>query len=369
MADWFRSWHGAPTDPKWLGIARKAGVAPGIAVAVAWALMDRASQADNRGSIAGYDADGLSCFFGCEPEQVEAIVAAMGEKGIIRDGRLTNWEKRQPKREDDSAGRVREHRDRERAKRAAERIGEPAEDDEESTQPVTQPKRPAPHPERGATQVKRPVAQPKRPVTPRNAPETDTETEAEAEGRGDSSSLRSSESIDRTRGSAEEPRAAPSAELDDLVDRLVTAARGNVVHGSTGIEIVKPILDLIAQGVDLERDILPTVAERVPPMSSPLKTWGARWLRDAMLERHATRLRSRGARASDDEPLAWEPPAGFPEGWPRCIPVHEVEHAYKRWLMGSWPSGWGGEPGTQTCKLPPAVVDEWMARRERETAA
>jgi len=28
--DWFRSWHGAPNDPKWLVIARKAGVAPGM---------------------------------------------------------------------------------------------------------------------------------------------------------------------------------------------------------------------------------------------------------------------------------------------------------------------------------------------------
>ena len=41
MTGWFRSWHGAPTDPKWLGIAKRAGVAPGFAVAIAWALMDR----------------------------------------------------------------------------------------------------------------------------------------------------------------------------------------------------------------------------------------------------------------------------------------------------------------------------------------
>lgn len=99
MADWFRSWHGAPTDPKWLGIAKRAGVAPGIAVAVAWALMDRASQSDDRGNIEGYDADGLGCFFGCEPEQVDAIVAAMEAKGVVEGGRFTSWEKRQPKRE------------------------------------------------------------------------------------------------------------------------------------------------------------------------------------------------------------------------------------------------------------------------------
>lgn len=112
MTDWFRSWHGAPTDPKWLGIARKAGIAPGIAVAVAWALMDRASAAEDRGSISGYDADGLAYFFGCEPEQVVAIVEAMTEKGMISNGRFTSWERRQPKREDDSSERVRQHRER-----------------------------------------------------------------------------------------------------------------------------------------------------------------------------------------------------------------------------------------------------------------
>ncbi|WP_246765015.1 hypothetical protein [Ensifer sp. PDNC004] len=112
--DWFRSWHGAPTDPKWLGIARRAGVAPGIAVAVAWALMDRASQAADRGSVKGYDAEGLAYFYGCEPEQVEAIVAAMADKGMICDGRFSSWEKRQPKREDGAAERAREWRERKR---------------------------------------------------------------------------------------------------------------------------------------------------------------------------------------------------------------------------------------------------------------
>ena len=112
MNDWFRSWHGAPTDPKWLGIARRVDVPAGIVAAVAWALMDRASQATNRGSIDGYDADALGAFFGCDAEQVEAIVTAMTDKGIIDDGRFTAWGRRQPKREDRSTERVREHRKR-----------------------------------------------------------------------------------------------------------------------------------------------------------------------------------------------------------------------------------------------------------------
>ena len=114
MTDWFRSWHGAPTDPKWLGIAKRAGVAPGIAVAVAWALMDRASQAADRGSVEGYDAEGLAYFYGCEPEQVDAIVDAMTAKGMVENGRFANWEKRQPKREDGAAERAKEWRERNR---------------------------------------------------------------------------------------------------------------------------------------------------------------------------------------------------------------------------------------------------------------
>ncbi|MFD1944714.1 hypothetical protein [Paradevosia shaoguanensis] len=119
MTDWFRSWHGAPTDPKWLGIARRADVAPGIAVAIAWALMDRASQADDRGSIDGYDAEGLAYFFGCDPERVDAVIAAMTDKGMIVNGRFASWEKRQPKREDGSSERAKEWRARKKTEKTA----------------------------------------------------------------------------------------------------------------------------------------------------------------------------------------------------------------------------------------------------------
>jgi len=117
---WFRSWHGAPTDPKWLGIARKAGVAPGIVSALVWALLDRASQATERGSIAGYDADGLGCFMGCEAEQVEAVIALMHEKGVLADNAFAGWEKHQPRREDNSADRVKEYRERKKTQSNAD---------------------------------------------------------------------------------------------------------------------------------------------------------------------------------------------------------------------------------------------------------
>lgn len=126
--DWFRSWHGAPTDPKWLSIARKADVIPAIVVSVAWALMDRASQAEDRGSIAGFDADAIAAFNGCEEEDVLRIVSAMVEKGVIDDNRLVSWEKRQPKREDSSSDRVRKHRQKNASKRDETQCNAPDKD-------------------------------------------------------------------------------------------------------------------------------------------------------------------------------------------------------------------------------------------------
>jgi hypothetical protein len=111
MTSWFRSWHGAPTDNKWLVIARRANVAPGVVSAVAWALMDHASQAEERGSVAGFDVETYCAFSGFLEADVSAIVAAMRDKNVIDpDNRLTAWDKRQPKREDDSSERVRNWR-------------------------------------------------------------------------------------------------------------------------------------------------------------------------------------------------------------------------------------------------------------------
>jgi hypothetical protein len=111
--DWFRSWHGAPTDNKWLLIAKRAGVTPMMVSAVFWALLDYASQQEERGSVAGFDAETYAMWAGCDETDVIAIVNAMRAKGVITDGeRLAAWEKRQPRREDDSSERVRRYRDK-----------------------------------------------------------------------------------------------------------------------------------------------------------------------------------------------------------------------------------------------------------------
>ncbi len=112
MADWFRSWHGAPTDPKWVLIARKAGTTPAVASAIAWALFDCASQASPRGNVQSFDCEVYAAWGGLDDETVVAVVEAMTARGMIVDGALSAWSKRQPAREDGSAERAKEWRER-----------------------------------------------------------------------------------------------------------------------------------------------------------------------------------------------------------------------------------------------------------------
>lgn len=108
---WWRSWHGAPTDHKWPVIAARSGVKVGVVSAIAWALLDYASQHKDRGSIEGFDTEEYAIYSGFSEEEIKAVMQAMSDKKIIVDGHFTNWEKRQPKREDDSRDRVRKFRE------------------------------------------------------------------------------------------------------------------------------------------------------------------------------------------------------------------------------------------------------------------
>lgn len=109
---WWRSWHGAPMDQKWLAVAARSGVKTGIVIAIAWALLDYASQQKNRGSINGFDTETFAVFSGFDEADIIAVIKAMTDKKIIVDDTWSNWEKRQPKREDDSNNRVKKYREK-----------------------------------------------------------------------------------------------------------------------------------------------------------------------------------------------------------------------------------------------------------------
>lgn len=96
---WWRSWHGAPMDHKWAVIAARAGVKVGVVSAIAWALLDYASQHKERGTVYDFDVETYAVYSGFSEEEVRAVIQAMQDKDIIVDGRFANWEKRQPKSE------------------------------------------------------------------------------------------------------------------------------------------------------------------------------------------------------------------------------------------------------------------------------
>lgn len=112
--DWFR-WHNhTASDPKWRAVARRSGAPVPVVVAVWAALCENANQSPERGTLANWSAEDTAAAFDLEPEVVEAIIAAM--QGKVLDGdRLTGWERRNPKREDETAT------DRKRRQRARSR--------------------------------------------------------------------------------------------------------------------------------------------------------------------------------------------------------------------------------------------------------
>jgi hypothetical protein len=128
--DWFRWWHGTLTDPKLRWVARKSGCQL-TSVVTAWvALLECASNvaggdADvTRGDVAGFDCDAHDALLDVDDGTCARILAAFVDKGMVKDGRIANWEKRQPKREDagdpatgakSAAQRKRDQRERERA--------------------------------------------------------------------------------------------------------------------------------------------------------------------------------------------------------------------------------------------------------------
>jgi hypothetical protein len=99
-------------------------------MAVWMALLEEASQADDRGDISGFDAESFDCLLGADDGETLRIMQAMGAKGLIcEDMRLAGWDRRQPLREDSgnpdtgalsSTERSRLHRQRRKAQAEAD---------------------------------------------------------------------------------------------------------------------------------------------------------------------------------------------------------------------------------------------------------
>lgn len=125
--DWFRWHHGCVTDPKFGLVAKKAGVRVSDVIAV-WAfILENASAETDRGSVGQLDFEAIEHLFGLDDGQAVRILDAMTQRGLIAGNRIAAWEKRQPKREDDTAAdRQRRKRERDHAEKLAQAVTEKA---------------------------------------------------------------------------------------------------------------------------------------------------------------------------------------------------------------------------------------------------
>lgn len=132
--DWFRWHHGSVTDPKFQLVARKSKQALASVIAV-WAfVLEQASASEERGTFGSIDGEAIDCLLGLEDGATGAILAAMGERGLVEDGFVSAWEKRQPKRERTDNTST----ERSRAYRAKQHQAQQADDEQRHATPETE---------------------------------------------------------------------------------------------------------------------------------------------------------------------------------------------------------------------------------------
>lgn len=118
--DWLRWYHGSCTDPKFRVVAKRAardveGIRVSDVVSVWSMILERASSnEESRGCFSGFDCEAADEAFGLPDGASSAILVALDAKELTKDNWVVNWKIRQPKRErdDDSAARVKAHRER-----------------------------------------------------------------------------------------------------------------------------------------------------------------------------------------------------------------------------------------------------------------
>jgi hypothetical protein len=114
--DWFRWHHGSVTDPKFQLVARKSGASLPDVLAVWSYVLEQASANQARGCYGEIDCEAVDCLFNFPATEGRTadVLNAMVARGLLADGFVANWEKRQPKREDATcAERKRRQRERE----------------------------------------------------------------------------------------------------------------------------------------------------------------------------------------------------------------------------------------------------------------
>jgi len=138
MTYWVRLWCDMPTDPKWRVVAKKSG-RPLTEVVAVFAMMLTNAGRDNpnaseRGVLQNWSDEDVAAALDMETPSVTAIREAMQGK-TLEGNKLTGWEKRQPKREDNSAERAKAWRERKRTQENAEKRPEKIREDTDNNPP------------------------------------------------------------------------------------------------------------------------------------------------------------------------------------------------------------------------------------------
>lgn len=128
--------------------------------------------------------------------------------------------------------------------------------------------------------------------------------------------------------------AAPRDGLDEIQSRLLEAVGENGIqpHGALNLS---PILGLLAAGVDLETDIIPTIRARAQRLRRPAGSWA--YFVEPIRDAHAQRLEA---------------------GKGITVPKLESDALWlKRLALArndrSWASSeWGPPPGSERCRVP-----------------
>jgi hypothetical protein len=114
--DWFRWHHGTAGDRKFPLVAKRSGARVGDVIAMWAIILEQASANDERGDPGHLDFEAIDLALDMPDGTAMAIHGAMVARSLIDgfSGRLIAWEKRQPKREDETAAeRKRRQRERE----------------------------------------------------------------------------------------------------------------------------------------------------------------------------------------------------------------------------------------------------------------
>lgn len=94
--DWYKMYHGLPTDARLAVVAHRTGVRRGHVLALWVTLLDRASQAKPRGHVTHLDIEELAVTLEIETADVEKTLTALRDKNMIEaDGAIEEWHEKQ----------------------------------------------------------------------------------------------------------------------------------------------------------------------------------------------------------------------------------------------------------------------------------